>query len=231
MLMSSAIIVSVQSFPSTTKYLDNSTTKSQAKEITNSNMQFTQQPEAMLDTRNIETQTEPEEKPPTIEFIFKGPIESLTIQKGTNREKYTVNSPKKDEAEKLKSSVPGIKNITKNAQWNELKNIATTTSSENLPSEIYIKKDTWLINPQEESSIHTQGGLPKYFYDTVKPVHPFPELDESMKNGAIHSKKESSVNFHLPLIEEKINQPPQTAGPALFPRSIYVREFDLPFYD
>ncbi|GFY59226.1 GOLD domain-containing protein [Trichonephila inaurata madagascariensis] len=223
--MSSAVIVSVQSFPSTTIYLENnSTTKSQARETTNPNMQFTQQPEAML-----ETQTEPEDKSPTIEFVFKGPIESLTIQKGTNREKYTVLSPKKDEAEKLKSSVPGTENITKTAQWNEL-NTATTSNNENFPSEIYIKRDKWLLNPQEESSI--QGGLPKYFYDTAKSIHPFPELyDESTRNEATHLKKENSVNFHVPLTEEKTNQPPQTAGPALFPRSIYVREFDLPFYD
>ncbi|GFR12162.1 GOLD domain-containing protein [Trichonephila clavata] len=224
LLMSSAVIVSVQSFPSTTKYLENNSTKSQATETTNPSTQFTQQPEAML-----EIQTEPEDKSPTIEFVFKGPIESLTIQKGTNREKYTVLSSKKGEAEKLKFSVPGTENITKTAQLNELNN-TNTSNNENFPSEISIKRDKWLFNPQEESSI--QGGLPKYFYDTAKSIHPFPELyDESMRNGATHLKKENSVNFHVPLTEEKINQPPQTAGPALFPRSIYVREFDLPFYD
>ncbi|GFS34581.1 GOLD domain-containing protein [Nephila pilipes] len=226
MLMLSAIIVSVQSFPSTIKYLENNATESQEMGTTNPNLQFTQQPEATLETR-----TESEQNSPSIEFVFKGPIESLTIKKGTNQEKYTVNnSPtEKDAVEKLKSSALDAEKI-KTTELNELKNSATTSNSESLLSGIHIKRDKWLLNPQEESSI--LGGLPKYFYDTVNPIYPFPALnDESTKNGATHSKKENSVNFQLPLVGEKINRTPQTAGPVLFPQSIYVREFDLPFYD
>ncbi|KAF8791103.1 uncharacterized protein LOC129959969 [Argiope bruennichi] len=225
LLMSGAIIVSVQTFPSTTRdYEKKSTAELEAKETTDSIPVHTEDPQTML-----EIQTNSDGESSTIEFVLKSPKEGMSIQKGSAREKYTIsNLTMKNEAEKLNLLDSSKANEIESDRKDELYKLNITVVSKigDFPTDIQIKRDQWLFNPQEMSSI--MGGLPKYYYDAAKPIRPFPELSETEKGVAINSEKRP-VNLQAPLVE-KSNQPPETGGPLLYPQSVFSREIDVPFY-
>ncbi|GBL90454.1 hypothetical protein AVEN_179390-1 [Araneus ventricosus] len=224
LLMLSAITVSVQSFPSTTRGYEKETTPElETKETTDSIPLHTQNPQTMLDT-----QTNSEGGSSTIEFVFKGSNEGLSVQNGSNRHQYTIsNLPAKNEAEKLNLLDSSKENEIDTFGKDELYKLNITGISKN--GDLYetqIARDRWLFDPQERSSI--MGGLPKYFYDAAKPIHPFAELSETVKSVSTASETES-VNFRAP-ITEKSNQPPEISGPLLYPQSVFSEEIDLPFF-
>ncbi|GIY58003.1 GOLD domain-containing protein [Caerostris extrusa] len=213
MLISSVVILSVQAFPSTTRNLEN------------------------YSKSELEMRKDSEAKSPIVEFVFQDSEKNLSFQKGTDWEKYIISNIITDnETGKLNISDANAADKIDSIKKTELhkSNITDMSKSEDLISETssgthYIKGDHWLFNPQEKSSII--GGLPKYFYDAAKPIHPFPEISEPIKIADTNSKKENHENFPIPIIMEKNNQPPQTGGPILYPQSILSRDFDLPFYN
>ncbi|CAL1263699.1 unnamed protein product [Larinioides sclopetarius] len=232
LLMLCAIIVSVQSFPSTTRgYEKKPIPELETKETTDTISLQTQSPQAMLDI-----QVKPERGSSTIEFVFKGSNESLRVQNGSTRDYYTIsNSNAKNEAKGLSLLDSSKENEIDTFRKDELYKLNITGTSKN--GDIYesqIQRDQWLFDPQERSSI--MGGLPKYFYDAAKPIRPFPELSETVKSVLTASKtvkieptasEIEKVSFRAPIIE-KSYQPPQRSGPKLYPQSVFS-DIDIPF--
>lgn len=224
-LIYSAIAASVQAFPGTTRDYETEFYPEPLNQYTGQNAQHVQKPLAML------MEDKSNQKSSTIEFVYKDQEKEVKAEKGSDREMYTHNQNSIEIENNSKINI--TENVKESNSKNNLKEIIDTSGPNSITSapikeiSYFIqnkKQDGWLLFPNELFSITSQ---PRYFYD-ILPVSPFPKEFPFSKEKMVFKDK---VEISQPTLIQKASQPPQIAGPMLYPQSTYSREFDLPFFD
>lgn len=190
------------------------------------NAQHVQKPLAVLmkDKSNQESST--------IEFVYKDQEKLVKAQKGTDRKRYMHNQNSIEIDNKSKMNITeNIKQLDSKTDFTEIVNTNGPNSITSAPiKEInsfiqnFKKQDGWLLFPSELFSITNQ---PRYFYG-ILPVSPFPKEVLIAKEKVVFKDK---LEISQPTLIQRTSQPPQIAGPMLYPQSTYSREFDLPFFN